>query len=79
MQIRQEKKHYLVLSCSACNRYLLAISRNQTRSCPYCGKRIHLGKAKIYSRSESAEEARLLLQKLKLLEQGDNSQNNVLR
>jgi DNA-directed RNA polymerase subunit RPC12/RpoP len=79
MQARQEKKHYLVLTCSACNRYLLAISRNRTRSCPYCGKRIHLGKAKIYSRSESAEEARLVLQKLKLHEQGGSPQNNVLR
>jgi DNA-directed RNA polymerase subunit RPC12/RpoP len=72
MQAKQEKKNYLVLTCSACNRYLLAISRNRTRSCPYCGKRIHLEKAKIYSSSESAEEARLVLQKLKLYEQGSS-------
>jgi len=59
-------KHYLVLECNTCKRYLLAISRNKTRTCPYCGKRVALGKARVVSRTQTAEEARLALQKLKM-------------
>jgi DNA-directed RNA polymerase subunit RPC12/RpoP len=62
------KKEYLVLECTACNRYFLAVSENRTRTCPYCGKRVKVEKARIASRSDKAEEARLILQKLKMKE-----------
>ena len=66
-------KTYLVLQCEKCSRYLLAVSNNKTRACPYCGKRIVVEKAKILASSDDAKEARLNLQKLKLREESDES------
>jgi DNA-directed RNA polymerase subunit RPC12/RpoP len=62
------KKQYLVVECAHCNRFLLALSSNETRTCPYCGKRLRVGHAKVLARSETAEEARLVLQDLKARE-----------
>jgi len=70
-------KTYFVLQCEKCGRYLLAVSNNKTRACPYCGKRIVVGKAKILVSSDDAKEARLNLQKLKLGE--ESSTTRVLR
>jgi DNA-directed RNA polymerase subunit RPC12/RpoP len=79
MEVR-EKKHYLVLECTVCNRYLLAISVNKTRTCPYCGKRVAVGRARVVSRSQNAEEARFALQKLKMHDQKkETSGNEMLR
>ncbi|MGA3405515.1 MAG: DUF1922 domain-containing protein [Candidatus Bathyarchaeia archaeon] len=74
----REKKHYLVLECTTCNRYLLAVSSNKTRTCPYCGKRVALGKARVVSRSQSAEEARFALQKLKMQDQNKETSGNAM-
>ena len=73
-----EKKHYIVLECTGCKRYLLAISVNKTRTCPYCGKRVALGKARVVSRSQSAEEARFALQKLKMQDQNKETSGNEM-
>ena len=62
------KKHYLVVECMNCRRFLLAVSTNKTRTCPYCGKRLRLRDAKVVARSETAEEVRLVLQDLKARE-----------
>jgi rRNA maturation endonuclease Nob1 len=62
------KKQYLVIECTGCNRFLLAISTNETRTCPYCGKRLRVGDVKVLARSETAEEARLVLRDLKARE-----------
>ncbi|HUO42151.1 MAG TPA: DUF1922 domain-containing protein [Methylomirabilota bacterium] len=70
-----EKKHYLILECNTCKRYLLAVSSNKTRTCPYCGKRVALENARLVSRLKSAEEARLALQKLKI--QGQQNETAV--
>jgi predicted RNA-binding Zn-ribbon protein involved in translation (DUF1610 family) len=68
------KKHYLVIECTRCRRFLLAVSRNETRTCPYCGKRVRLEGARVVVRSESAEDARVVLQDLKAREhQGDSN------
>ena len=72
------KKEYLVLECTECNRYFLAVSENRTRTCPYCGKRVKVEKARIASRSDKAEEARLILQKLKMKEV-ESSVNEMFR
>jgi len=64
--LASEKKHYLVVSCANCGRFLLAASDKRTRSCPYCEKRLSLEDAKVFARSEDAEEARLALQELKM-------------
>jgi RNA polymerase subunit RPABC4/transcription elongation factor Spt4 len=62
------KKYYIVVECSNCRRLLLAASDKKTRTCPYCGKRVNLEDARIVAKSESAEEARRLLQELKVRE-----------
>jgi DNA-directed RNA polymerase subunit RPC12/RpoP len=62
----RQKKHYLVLQCSNCRRFLLAASDKRTRTCPYCGKRLVIGEERVVARSENAEEARLVLQELKI-------------
>jgi len=62
------KKQYLVIECARCNRFLLAVSTNETRTCPYCGKRLRIGHVRILASSETAEEARLVLQDLKARE-----------
>lgn len=67
------KKQYVVVECVRCNRFLLAMSNNETRTCPYCGKRLRLGDARVIARSETAEEARLVLQDLKAREGQSNS------
>jgi DNA-directed RNA polymerase subunit RPC12/RpoP len=64
-------KTYLVLQCEKCSRYLLAVSNNKTRACPYCGKRVVVEKAKILASSNDAKEARVNLQKLKLREESN--------
>jgi uncharacterized Zn finger protein (UPF0148 family) len=65
MAVAFPKRHYLVVECPYCKRFLLAASDRRTRSCPYCGKRVTLESAKVTARSEDAEEARAILQELK--------------
>ena len=60
------KRHYLVVECSNCKRYLLAPSGNKTRTCPYCEKRQVVENLRVAAHSENAEEARILLQELKI-------------
>ncbi|HXY83482.1 MAG TPA: DUF1922 domain-containing protein [Candidatus Saccharimonadales bacterium] len=71
------KKTYLVLECDKCGRYLLAPSNNKTRSCPYCGKRVAVGKARVLASSDNAVDARVSLQQLKLKK--EDSSSTVLR
>jgi DNA-directed RNA polymerase subunit RPC12/RpoP len=58
-------KQYLVVECLNCKRFLLAASNKKTRTCPYCGKRVKLEDARVVGKSESAYEARTILQELK--------------
>ena len=66
------KKHYIAVECSNCRRFLLATSDKKTRMCPYCGKRVNLQDARIVAKSESSEEARRLLQELKVREHSES-------
>ncbi|MGD0422908.1 MAG: DUF1922 domain-containing protein [Candidatus Bathyarchaeia archaeon] len=76
--MEKPEKHYLVLECTACKRYLLAISSNKTRTCPYCGKRVALGKTRVISTSRTAGEARLALQKLKMRNQDQETSGKII-
>jgi DNA-directed RNA polymerase subunit RPC12/RpoP len=67
------KKHYLVVECTKCKRFLLANAEKRTRTCPYCGKRLSIQDAKVLVHSESAEKARLALQELKVQDRGGRS------
>lgn len=73
MFVPNPKKHYLVVVCTHCGRFLLATSNKRTRSCPYCGKRVAIEDARVIARSENAQEARLILQETKITEHEDES------
>jgi DNA-directed RNA polymerase subunit RPC12/RpoP len=73
----KQRRHYLVLQCSNCKRFLLAASDKRTRTCPYCGKRLVVGDERVVARSENAEEARLVLQELKVQERQGRSSDVV--
>lgn len=65
------KRHYLVVECTNCRRFLLGASDKKTRTCPYCGKRVKMSDASVLAKSESAEEARAVLQESKLKKRGN--------
>jgi DNA-directed RNA polymerase subunit RPC12/RpoP len=56
---------YAVVVCSKCGGYLLAKTDQKTRTCPYCGSKIFLEKAKKAAVAKNANEASALLRKLK--------------
>ncbi len=70
------KKHYLVVACTSCGRFLLAASDKRTRTCAYCGKRVKIEDARVIARSEDAREARLVLRDAKAQEQRGRSGNS---
>jgi len=74
------KKSYLVVECPNCKRLLLATSDKRTRTCVYCERRLIVEDARVMSRSEKAEEARLALQELKIQERrAKSSASNLER
>jgi DNA-directed RNA polymerase subunit RPC12/RpoP len=56
---------YIIVVCSKCGGYLLAKENQKTRTCPYCGSKVILEKAKKVAAAENATEASTLLRKLK--------------
>ncbi|MGB9960463.1 MAG: DUF1922 domain-containing protein [Candidatus Bathyarchaeales archaeon] len=56
---------YIIAVCSSCGGYLLAKNSQKTRTCPYCGSKVVLGKTKKVAFAKTANEASLLLRKLK--------------
>jgi DNA-directed RNA polymerase subunit RPC12/RpoP len=73
------KKHYLVVACNSCGRLFLGVSDKRTRTCPYCGRRVRIKDARVIARSESAKEARLVLQEAKAREQRDKASDGANR
>jgi len=57
--------NYLIVVCGECGGYLLAKSGQKTRTCPYCGSRVPLEKAKKVASARKASEASAILRKLK--------------
>lgn len=56
---------YLVIVCGGCGRLLVADGAAKSRSCPYCGVRVWLSKAKRLGKADTAREASDLVQYLK--------------
>jgi DNA-directed RNA polymerase subunit RPC12/RpoP len=54
-----------VVVCSRCGGLLLAKADQKTRTCPYCGHKVALDKAKKVASAENAYEASKILRKLK--------------
>jgi len=61
----QLMKAFIIVVCSRCGRYLIAKSRQKTKTCSYCGFKLMVEKAKKIKYAESAQEASLVLRKLK--------------
>jgi DNA-directed RNA polymerase subunit RPC12/RpoP len=55
----------LVVVCSRCGGLLLAKADQKTRSCPHCGFTIFLQKAKKLASASTANEASVILRRLK--------------
>ncbi|MEM2105994.1 MAG: DUF1922 domain-containing protein [Candidatus Bathyarchaeia archaeon] len=56
---------FLIVVCGRCGGLLLAKAGQKTRTCPYCGFRVDLCKAKKAASAKNAFEASLLLRNLK--------------
>jgi LSD1 subclass zinc finger protein len=56
---------YLIVVCSGCGRLLVTNRGAKSRSCPYCGVRVKLAKAKLVGSAKTAREASELAQRLK--------------
>lgn len=59
---------YLIVVCSKCGGYLLAKGGQRTRTCPYCGVKVILAKARKVAVVNNAETASRLLMKYKAKE-----------
>ena len=55
----------LVVVCSRCGGLLLARDEQKTRTCPHCGFKLDLGKARKVASAGTAQEASTILRKLK--------------
>jgi DNA-directed RNA polymerase subunit RPC12/RpoP len=55
----------LIIECLRCGRLLMAAEEQKTRTCPYCGSRIEVRKAKRIASAPTAFEASQILRKLK--------------
>ncbi|MEM3760423.1 MAG: DUF1922 domain-containing protein [Candidatus Bathyarchaeia archaeon] len=58
-------KSFLVVVCHKCGGFLLAEAGQKTRTCPYCGSKVFLEKAKKVASASSAHEASMIMRKLK--------------
>lgn len=56
---------YAVVACSKCGGYTLASMDKKSRTCPYCGSKILLEKARKVAVAKTAMEASNMLRKIK--------------
>jgi DNA-directed RNA polymerase subunit RPC12/RpoP len=56
---------FLVVVCTKCGGLLLAKAEQKTRTCPYCGFKVLVEKAKKLASAKTAYEASKILRKLK--------------
>jgi DNA-directed RNA polymerase subunit RPC12/RpoP len=56
---------YIIVTCSKCGGFLLATAEQKTRTCPYCGSKVILDKARKVASAKNAYNASMVLRKLK--------------
>jgi len=56
---------FLIVVCGNCGEFLLARVQQKTRTCPYCGFKVALDKAKKAASAQNVYEASTILRKLK--------------
>jgi DNA-directed RNA polymerase subunit RPC12/RpoP len=64
-RIGEGMKSFLVVVCGKCGGFLLAEAGQKTRTCPYCGSKVFLEKAKKVASTSNIHEASMILRKLK--------------
>jgi DNA-directed RNA polymerase subunit RPC12/RpoP len=67
-----------IIQCGRCGGLLLARAEQKTRTCPYCGLRVELQRAKRLATAEDAFEASEMLRKIKA-ERQTNPRNPSLK
>jgi DNA-directed RNA polymerase subunit RPC12/RpoP len=65
LSIGEKMAPTLIIVCSRCGGLLLAKADQKTRSCPHCGFTILLQKAKKLASANTANEASVMLRKMK--------------
>jgi DNA-directed RNA polymerase subunit RPC12/RpoP len=55
----------LIIVCNRCGGLFLAADNQKTRTCPYCGTRVDVRKAKHVASAKNAFEASEMLRKIK--------------
>lgn len=55
----------IIVVCGRCGGLLMAKADQKTRTCPYCGSRVDVDKAKKVASAKSANEASIILRRLK--------------
>jgi DNA-directed RNA polymerase subunit RPC12/RpoP len=56
---------FVIVVCGKCGGFLLAKAEQRTRTCPYCGFKVLVEKAKKVASAKNAYEASEILRKLK--------------
>lgn len=65
-----------IIECPSCKGLMLANSSQKTKTCPYCGSRVEVLKAKQLANAETAMEASAILRKLKTERQSNPTNSN---
>jgi DNA-directed RNA polymerase subunit RPC12/RpoP len=55
----------LIIECTHCGGLFLSLYGRKTRTCPYCGKRVNVRKAKVLASAKSAFKSSKLLREIK--------------
>jgi len=55
----------VIITCTHCGGLFLAAETQKTRTCPYCGKRVDVEKAKTLASAKNAFEASEILKDIK--------------
>jgi DNA-directed RNA polymerase subunit RPC12/RpoP len=55
----------IIVVCARCGGLLLAKADQKTRTCPYCGSKVDVDKARKVASAENANEASIILRRLK--------------
>jgi len=55
----------IIVVCGRCGGLLMAKADQKTRTCPYCGSRVDVDKAKKVASAKTANEASIILRRLK--------------
>jgi DNA-directed RNA polymerase subunit RPC12/RpoP len=56
---------FLIAACGRCGGLIIAKAEQKTKTCPYCGFKIHVRETRKVASAENAYEASEILRKLK--------------